>query len=120
GATTEFHAWSFMPPSVCVVHRAATECTLVPYTTLFRSRPPTRRPAGNGAGRRLPPAPASGSGRRRGSGCQGRPARRGRSASATRSGEHTSESSHVKSSYAVFCLKNKLPTCTPTEFPVRL
>src|SRR6266498_1916420 len=72
--------------------RRPPRSTLFPYTTLFRS-------PGRGRGRRVRPAPP---GRRR-------PARRPGSQPA-RPGDRKStrlNSSHVRISYAVFCLKKK-------------
>src|SRR6266498_2009319 len=67
--------------------RRPPRSTLFPYTTLFRSRPRRRQPAVRRGVR--PPAPP--------------PARRGgRDRKSTRL-----NSSHVRISYAVFCLKKK-------------
>src|SRR6266498_4355150 len=68
--------------------RRPPRSTLFPYTTLFRSRCDRSRRSACVSGRRRGPR-----GRRR--------------ASAARSEEHTSNSSHVRISYAVFCLKKK-------------
>src|SRR5690606_40016303 len=93
--------------------------TLFPYTTLFRSlvvplrdAPRSDRPDRERAAH-LPPGPA-----RHGPGgwgsMAGAPPRSGRHRGGgsdggdDRSEEHTSNSSHVKISYAVFCLKKEI------------
>src|SRR5436309_4501773 len=75
--------------------RRPPRSTLFPYTTLFRSR--WRRP------RRAPWRRADCAARE----TRGGPSRSTASRLPSRSEEHTSELSHVKISYAVFCLKKK-------------
>src|SRR5690606_41988072 len=98
----------------CVMIRRTPRPTLFPYTTLFRS--------GGGARLRRPQADGArgGSGRQRRGGVQrGVPAGElrddrspeGRGERLHRSGDRKStrlNSSHVKISYAVFCLKKKI------------
>src|SRR5436309_12435785 len=71
--------------------RRPPRSTLFPYTTLFRSGPPDRHDQLRDPVRYLQARPPP------------IPPRR----SLARSEEHTSELSHVKISYAVFCLKKK-------------
>src|SRR3546814_2742745 len=91
--------------------------TLFPYTTLFRSAPPSSRERNSRAwrDRRRLPTPRKGAARPnnaepshdRQNGISGSTFRRGRSE------EHTSElQSLMRTSYAVFCLKNKKLTST--------
>src|SRR5215475_15745280 len=75
--------------------RRPPRSTLIPYTTLFRSRPRRCRSRGCRQGRRRPAAP---------------PAPRWRDRKSTRL-----NSSHVKISYAVFCLKKKKKTNNKTQ-----
>src|SRR5207302_3158711 len=90
-------------PLFSLIHRPPPTSTLFPYTTLFRSRPirpadeqPVCRPA------RRPPAPDE-----RGF----RHDRHRRPVPAARDRKSTRlNSSHVKISYAVFCLKKKIIT----------
>src|SRR5690606_41328872 len=107
-----------MLPFLCLLTRAPPRSTLFPYTTLFRSHPlgqggiarsvePRERPkTRNGrAGRRSASVPAVIQGAKRSRTLPppdfGRPADR----KSTRL-----NSSHVKISYAVFCLKKKTRT----------
>src|SRR5437667_12901807 len=71
--------------------RRPPRSTLFPYTTLFRSRRPSRP---DGAGRSSP------------SGTFGRGSRRARCPSSDRKSTRLN-SSHITNSYAVFCLKKK-------------
>src|SRR5436309_12330632 len=80
--------------------RRPPRSTLFPYTTLFRSLPPGRRAA---LPARRARAPGCGAGRRL---RRGRRAPRGRARRGDRKSTRLN-SSHVKISYAVFCLKKK-------------
>src|SRR3546814_7115953 len=86
--------------------RSTRTDTLFPYTTLFRSRVPSR--SADGLRRQDPDPPEPGRAVQRGV----RPiGRRGREGRAHRSEEHTSElQSLMRISYAVFCLKKKKST----------
>src|SRR3989442_3370773 len=84
--------------------RRPPRSTLFPYTTLFRShrRPPGRGAAGDGA-RAVPRGGDDGREERGGAGGRAPPARRRHlDRKSTRL-----NSSHVRISYAVFCLKKK-------------
>src|SRR5690606_41880234 len=87
--------------------RPPPRCTLFPYTTLFRSPAGSRR-LGQGAVRARTSGPARSRRRgRRGATCR---SRRGQGAlRAVREDRKSTRlnSSHVKISYAVFCLKKK-------------
>src|SRR5690606_39744141 len=89
--------------------RRPPSSTLFPYTTLFRSLPQLRRgsalrrlPEGLGAVRSLRLRPRQGGFRRRSGGVRDPDRRLRRDRKSTRL-----NSSHVKISYAVFCLKKK-------------
>src|SRR5690606_40991240 len=107
------------PPTLSSIIRPPPRSTLFPYTTLFRSRRDQRRgqPEGRQDGQRQGPRrPAderldgrAGLPRR---GARAAPARRGvgeRDRRAVRRDRKSTRlnSSHVKISYAVFCLKKK-------------
>src|SRR6266498_4403543 len=83
--------------------RRPPRSTLFPYTTLFRSRPPL-------GGRRGPGARPAGRGRGRRRGRAGLRVRRDRKSTRL-------NSSHVRISYAVFCLKKKTTPPTPPPPP---
>src|SRR5690625_6296912 len=98
-----------------LVIRRPPRSTLLPYTTLFRSRGRRRRARaapGGPARERWVPAPGpgaeglAGASRLRRDGDVGRPRRRDRKSTRL-------NSSHVAISYAVFCLKKKTDTTTP-------
>src|SRR5207253_6372104 len=75
--------------------RLRSTSTLFPYTTLFRSRPPgaaERQRRDDREDNRPVPGPEP-----------------------DRSEEHTSDSSHVATSYAVFCLKKKTTARVPSD-----
>src|SRR3546814_8153486 len=82
--------------------RSTRTDTLFPYTTLFRSSPPSRSPRSGAACWRSRPASGATTSRPGSSG------RRGHRRCLLRSEEHTSElQSLMRISYAVFCLKKK-------------
>src|SRR3546814_5921260 len=96
--------------------RSTRTDTLFPYTTLFRSMPPHRRPCAVGGG-----GEARGAALHRGVDQQARSRHQSPPSSATkpaptagrasRTEEHTSElQSLMRLSYAVFCLKKKKAT----------
>src|SRR5690606_40557660 len=108
---------SSLRPLFCLAPRPPRS-TLFPYTTLFRSRKTTQPallpPAGEGLDSVAPglrtdrPSPACGG---RASSVRSLPHRPGSALLLRRDRKSTRlNSSHVKISYAVFCLKKKTPT----------
>src|SRR5690606_40561476 len=83
--------------------RRPPRSTLFPYTTLFRSQSVPRRAASSAAAIESFAARRA---RRSSSSARWR-SDSAVTSSGIRSEEHTSDSSHVKISYAVFCLKKK-------------
>src|SRR5690349_19258165 len=86
--------------------RPPPRSTLFPYTTLFRSPPPKAQPApGNAQASRA---------------AWGRGLWKARDANRGTDGDRKStrlNSSHVENSYAVFCLKKKIPCDRPSPDP---
>src|SRR5690606_41655662 len=91
--------------------RRPSRSTLFPYTTLFRSQDASYPRPADARELRVDQAAQAGvvAGRDAGVRCDDAAWRRERPRGAgwLRSEEHTSDSSHVKISYAVFCLKKK-------------